>query len=104
GARAVKTAVKTGLEAAAQISATSVTMLKVTPPAPTAVLKTNTSAATMPTAPVGAATPPAPKPADGGTGGPIDADLVLYRGMRTDADGGPQLGTSKNELGANVGP
>ena len=36
GARAVKTAVKTGLEAAAQISATSVTMLKVTPPAPTA--------------------------------------------------------------------
>ena len=64
GARAVKTAVKTGLRAAEQIAATSLSMLKVAPPAPTAVLKIDTSAATPPTAPVGAATPPAPKPAD----------------------------------------
>ena len=88
GARAVKTAVKTGLEAAAQISATSVTMLKVTPPAPTAVLKVDTSAATMPTAPVGAATPPAPKPADtvpatkpaDAPTAAADAPLYVYRG------------------------
>ena len=62
GARAVKTAVKTGLEAAAKLAADSASMLKATPP-PTAVVKTDVNAITPPTAPVAVAVQPAAKPA-----------------------------------------